>query len=211
MLSRFRKSLVPMAVLCVSLASVASASATSATITSPGAKTATATTGSQLTITTASRTTATVNCATSTANSTLANASGNLPLTVSSDVSPTFGTCTLPGRVPVTVACTRTSVLKATALTDGSGNTAGSLSSISCSITLNATCGTNVTGTVNGSFANGTSQLTIAVAGQALLSTPISGSTCTTLPAGSGSFTNATGGALIYGVSPTTTVRVTNP
>jgi hypothetical protein len=210
MSSRICKPLIPAIVLCMSLAAAGSAAAATVSVTAPGVKSATATTGSQLTITTSARTTATVNCTASTANSTLSSASGPYAVTISTDLAPTFTGCTLPGRVSVGVACTRTSVLAVTADTSG-GVTRGTISSISCTITLSSSCGTDVTGSVPGSYNNANDQLTVLTAGQVLVSRPVTGSTCTTLPAGSGAFTNTTGGALIYGVSPATTINATTP
>jgi hypothetical protein len=209
MISRIRKSLLPALVAACSLVAVAQASASTVVVSPGGATTATATTATKLVITTTSGS-ATVNCTSSRSTQTLAGGTGSFSpgIQISGNVTLAFTGCTITGGVPVTVTCTATARLLVTGATSSGGVTPGTISAISCNIVLNSTCGTNVAGTASGSFANSTSQLTVNTGtAQNLRSVPLAGSTCTTLPAGSGQFTNASGAAVIYNVTPAQTVN----
>jgi hypothetical protein len=207
MFSKFRKYMVLAVVAVASLAIVGQAAASTATVSPGGAVTGTSG-ASQLTLNTAAKT---LNCTTSGATATLASATGTLPLTISSNLVPLFGSsfgggrCTVTGGIGITVACGN-STLKVTGLTSG-GVTAGSITGISCTITVTgSSCRNVVAGGVVGSFDNATSILTVATTGQTLAAT---GSTCTTLPNdASASFTDSTRAALRYAIAPTTTVNV---
>jgi hypothetical protein len=90
---------------------------------------------------------------------------------------------------------------------------AGQLINISCDIVLSATCATTVTGDVKGIYTDpaaspttalGSLTIGTATGDQDLTSTPRTGSTCTTLPAGRASFTDNAGNPSVYTVSPRT-------
>lgn len=87
---------------------------------------------------------------------------GPLPLTIGTNVVPTFTGCSVAGAIPVTVSCApkpNSTVLQATALTSG-GITAGQITGIDCTITVSTQCTGTVTGSADGSY-NNTGTLTM--------------------------------------------------
>lgn len=216
MFSKFRKYMVLAVVSVCSLAFVGQAAASTATVSPGGAVTGTSG-ASQLALRTNRRS---LNCTTSGATATLASNTGALPLAVSTNLVPLFGAgfgggrCTVTGGAGITVDCSASPATLSVTGATVSGVTPGTISGIRCSVRLNGstTCSVNVTnaagtggGSVTGSY-NNTGSLTVNVAGQSLFAT---GSTCTTLPNDSStSFTDASGNALVYSISPVQTVTV---
>lgn len=217
MFSKVRKYAAVVGVCVGSLAIAGAAMATTATFTPTGDVTGTAG-ASQLALRTARRS---LNCTTSGATATLSNRSGTLPITVSTDLEALFGSnfgggrCTVTGGAGITIDCSASLArLQVTGVT-ASGITPGTILGIRCSVRLNGsmTCSVNVTdapgtggGSVTGSYNNTGSRLTVNVGGQSLFTT---GSTCATLPNdGDTSFTDASGNALVYSISPSTSLTV---
>jgi hypothetical protein len=209
---------VPVLVAAASLAAVSQASAATVVVSPGGAVTATATRATRLVI----NGSATVNCTSSSATATLANGSAaSYPVTISSNVTLRFTGCTITGGVPVTVTCTGTARLNVTGTTNTGvtpHTTPGQLTTISCDIVLGSTCATTVTGSAKGVYTDpaatpttalGSLTIGTAAGDQVLTSTPRAGSTCTTLPGGSATFTDNAGSPSVYTVSPRTFILAT--
>lgn len=211
MFSKYFQRLLIVGVVIGSLVGAAAGSATTVTV-SPGGP-VTGTTGAmQFALRTARRN---INCTRFGFTATLHNASGTLPLAISTDL--TFvctGTATVTGGLAVSIAC-GPATLSVTALTVG-GDTPISITGIRCTVTVNGSSAcrvmiTNAAGTgggsVTGTFHNATSTLTVNTSGQNLATT---GSTCTSiLPNDSAVLlSDLTGAALVFTVTPATTISV---
>lgn len=107
--------------------------------------------------------------------------------------------CVGPSGFLFGVTCTNTAQLQVTG-PPVAGTTPGRLTNISCTINFTGVCSATVTGTVQGSYTNPTAgtpgRLTIFAAGQAL--TAGSGCPANLLPAGAATFSNTSGGDLVY-------------
>jgi hypothetical protein len=209
MFANYLKRLLVLGVVLGSLAAVASASAATVTVSPGGAVTGTS--GSaQLTFNTAART---LNCTQMAFTATLASTSGSYPLAISNNLQ--FfcsGNMTVVCCVSVTFVCgaARWNITGATV----SGVTPGRIVGINCTVTVSTTrCSVRISGSVPVSFDNATSQLTIGLAGQSLAatgSTDGASGTCSALPNDTSvSFTDSTGRALVFAVTPRTAIVAT--
>jgi hypothetical protein len=199
---------LPLALVVALVMGQGIAAASTATVSPGGA--VTGTTGAvQWTLNTAAKT---LNCTTAGFTATLASATGTLPLTIATNLTWLFGSafgggrCTVTGGVGYTSSC-GAATFKATAVTTGSV-TPLSMTGISCAESLaGSSCRVVITGGVTASFDNATSRLTLNTTGQTLVA---SGSTCTTLPNDTSvSLTDSTRSALVYAITPSTTINVT--
>jgi hypothetical protein len=143
-------------------------------------------------------------------------------LGIAKEIAPVFnGTCQVAGQTAA-VKCATTSTLSATAYNPATSVTTGTLSGVSCVIVKtsgacgNATTftggGITVTGSVSGTYGNTTQQLTVNTAGQSL-GVSWSSTGClqgTGTGTASGSFTNASGTALVYSTTSAFKPQVTN-
>jgi hypothetical protein len=208
MLSSARKCLIVGVVLAASLVTVASAAASTVTVTPSGPKTAT--TGAIRFAIAGGSGTTTITCTGATITGTLNSARGTYPIAISTNIQLVCA----GGRsasLNVSVACSGTAILSVTGDTNASGITPLQLTGINCRVSLTSTptCNVTITGSVRGQFANATSQLTIFRAGQALTA---SGSTCTsTFQNGAVGISSATGGDIVFNVTPATTIVATTP
>jgi hypothetical protein len=115
--------------------------------------------------------------------------------------------CTLTGGAGVTFSCLANARWTVTGLTSG-GATPGRISGLSCTSTVTgSSCSVRISGSVDVSFDNTFSRLTVSPTAQTLVA---SGSTCAPLPNDINvRFTDTSGfGAAIY-LSPTMTLTVT--
>jgi hypothetical protein len=205
--SQFKKYMVLAAVLVASLAAVATATASTVTVTGGTAVTGTAG-ASRLVNHSGSQT---LQCTGAGATATLrASTVGTYPVAISTNLTPTFTGCTIGGVVGITVVC-GASPLNVTANTV-SGNTAGSITAVSCDIRLGTgTTSTCHVQTTTGSSAGGTygNTLHTLTIDQDHTTVGLTGSLsgCTLKNSTSARFQNSTGGNLVYTISPSVSVN----
>jgi hypothetical protein len=193
-------------VAALSFAAVGTAAAATATVSPGGSTRGTGTTSWQLLIS-GSSSSATFNCTGATFSATLASSSGAFPLAITSNYQQQFSGCRIAGGISYNDTCTASASLGATAVTT-SGVTPFSLTGLNCTATLSGSpsCTARITGSLTQSYSNTTGQLSVPVTGQSIT---VSGSTCTsTIPNGTATFSNTSGGTFVYTVSPATTISV---
>lgn len=188
-------------VSALGFASVGAAAAATATISPGGGVSGNGTSPWELTINQSVR----FNCVNAGFSANLAaTATGPLPLLIGTRYQQNFSNCSTGGR-SYTFACTPTATLSATGLTSTSGVTLLSLNALNCTASIGGCGSASITGSLPESFANGPSQLTVLIPGQAIT---VSGSTCSAIPNGPAVFSAPGGGPFTYTVSPTTTITV---
>jgi hypothetical protein len=210
MFSKHLKRLVVLGVLVGCLtATAASASATTVTVSPGGRVTGTAGAGRWV-FNTARKT---INCTQLAFTATLATSvTGTLPLTIATNLAFVCrGTAAVTGGAGVIVNCTAGNLNVTSGAIGGILNM--SVTGIGCTFTVVGTmCSARLTGGLLGSWSNPLSQLTINTAGQTLAATGSSdgrGGTCPFLANDTSvSSTDATGAALRFAVTPTTTISV---
>jgi hypothetical protein len=207
--------IVSIAALAGFLAAAATTASAANVTVSPGGTTAGTAGASQIAFNTTMRT---INCRTTGFSAryvtgTFPGVMLAFPFSDSTDAQLTFSGCTAAGGVPMTVACTRATKLKATWYT-ASAMTPISINAIACVATVNNTaCRVNIGGDVSGTHYNSTGQIVVFASGQSVASTGSSSGSgaCTFLP-NDPSVTiasNPSGLNLVYTESPAQTITVT--
>jgi hypothetical protein len=200
---QFKKCLLLAALAVASLSAVSTAGATSVTVGPTSPTNITGTSG--VTLLAFHNASKTWSCTSSSTTGTAAsNASG---LLVSSNVKLDFSGCSFVGGLGLTIACSSTANISATAAT-AAGNTPGAITSISCHIfvTSSTSCRVMVNGSMGMTFndpaAGLGARITTDVDHQSLTATS---STCTLLPNdGSVRFSASTPGtSSVYTLTPT--------